>query len=80
MKKLRILLADDHTVMRTGLRALLDQWRSLEVAWESRNGRETVELASGGLFARGQMNLRDWWKDKAERCSRCPTVGPSFAI
>ena len=32
MKKFRILLADDHTVMRTGLRVLLDArptWRSL---------------------------------------------------
>src|SRR4029077_13264085 len=46
MKKLRILLADDHVVMRTGLRALLERQPNLEVVGESENGRETVGLAS----------------------------------
>ena len=45
MKKLRILLADDHIVMRTGLRALLERQPNLEVVGESENGRETVALA-----------------------------------
>src|ERR1700741_1231616 len=44
MKKLRVLLADDHIVMRAGLRALLDRQPNLEVVGESENGRETVEL------------------------------------
>ena len=46
MNKLRILLADDHIVMRTGLRALLERQPNLEVVGESENGRETVELAA----------------------------------
>jgi two-component system, NarL family, response regulator NreC len=46
MKKLRILLADDHIVMRTGLRALLERQPSLEVVGESGDGRETAELAA----------------------------------
>jgi two-component system response regulator NreC len=46
MKKLRILLADDHVVMRTGLRALLERQPNLEVVGESENGRETIELAA----------------------------------
>lgn len=46
MKKLRILLADDHIVMRTGLRALLERQPDLEVVGESENGRETVALAA----------------------------------
>jgi two-component system response regulator NreC len=46
MKKLRILLADDHIVMRSGLRALLDRQPNLEVVGESENGRETVALAA----------------------------------
>ena len=46
MKKLRILLADDHVVMRTGLRALLERQPNLEVVGESENGRETVKLAA----------------------------------
>jgi len=46
MKKLRILLADDHIVMRTGLRALLERQPNLEVVGESENGRETIELVT----------------------------------
>jgi DNA-binding NarL/FixJ family response regulator len=46
MRKLRILLADDHIVMRTGLRALLERQPNLEVVGESENGRETVALAA----------------------------------
>lgn len=45
MNKVRILLADDHTVMRAGLRALLERQPNLEVVGEGENGRETVELA-----------------------------------
>jgi two-component system, NarL family, response regulator NreC len=46
MKKLRILLADDHVVMRKGLRALLERQSNLEVVGESENGRETIDLAA----------------------------------
>jgi len=46
MKKLRVLLADDHTVMRTGLRALLERQSNLEVAGEAENGRDAVALSA----------------------------------
>jgi DNA-binding NarL/FixJ family response regulator len=46
MKKLRILLADDHTVMRTGLRTLLERQPNLEVVGETENGRQAVELSA----------------------------------
>jgi len=46
MKKVRILLADDHIVMRTGLRTLLERQPNLEVVGETENGRETVALAA----------------------------------
>jgi two-component system, NarL family, response regulator NreC len=46
VKKLRILLADDHTVMRTGLRVLLERQPNLEVVGETENGRQTVELST----------------------------------
>jgi DNA-binding NarL/FixJ family response regulator len=39
-------LADDHIVVRTGLRALLERQPNLEVVGESENGRDTVELAA----------------------------------
>jgi two-component system, NarL family, response regulator NreC len=46
VKKLRILLADDHTVMRTGLRALLERQPNLEVVGESEDGRHSVEASA----------------------------------
>jgi DNA-binding NarL/FixJ family response regulator len=46
MKKLKVLLADDHSVMRTGLRALLERQPDLEIVGETSNGRETVEQAA----------------------------------
>jgi DNA-binding NarL/FixJ family response regulator len=42
---LRILVADDHHVVRTGLRALLESKSGWEVCAEAANGREAVEKA-----------------------------------
>jgi len=42
----RILLADDHTVMRAGLRLLLERHEHFEVVGEAADGREAVEIAS----------------------------------
>ena len=42
---LRILVADDHHVVRTGLRALLESKKGWEVCAEASNGREAVEKA-----------------------------------
>jgi two-component system, NarL family, response regulator NreC len=45
MKIVRILLADDHTVVRKGLRLLLESHPGFKVIAEASNGRETVALA-----------------------------------
>jgi len=42
---IRILLADDHTVMRDGLRALLERQTDMLVVAEAADGRECVLLA-----------------------------------
>lgn len=46
MKPIRILLADDHNVMRRGLRLLLESQPGFSVAAEADNGREAVEQAA----------------------------------
>ena len=43
--KTRILLADDHAVVRDGLRMVLDSAPDLEVVAEAGDGAEAVELA-----------------------------------
>jgi len=45
MKHIRILLADDHTVVRKGLRLLLENQPGFVVIAEAANGREAVALA-----------------------------------
>ena len=41
---IRVLLADDHAVVRAGLKAVLGTVRDIEVVGEARNGREAVEM------------------------------------
>jgi DNA-binding NarL/FixJ family response regulator len=45
MKKIRILIADDHGVVRTGLRLQLEQNTMFEVVGEATEGREAVRMA-----------------------------------
>jgi two-component system, NarL family, response regulator NreC len=45
VKPIRILLADDHTVMRRGLRLLLENQPGFRVVAEASHGREAVEQA-----------------------------------
>lgn len=45
MSVVRVLLADDHTMVRAGLRALLEGLQGIAVVAEAGNGREAVELA-----------------------------------
>jgi len=45
MATLKVLLADDHTIVRQGLRALLEAEAGLEIVGEVDNGRDAVEFA-----------------------------------
>ncbi len=44
MAPIRILLADDHTVIRSGLRLLLEQQPDFKVVAEASHGREALEM------------------------------------
>jgi DNA-binding NarL/FixJ family response regulator len=46
MGRIRILIADDHAVLRTGLRMLIDSQRDLEVVGEASDGDEAVRKAA----------------------------------
>jgi DNA-binding NarL/FixJ family response regulator len=45
MKRITILLAEDHAIVREGLRSLLELRSEFEVVAEAENGRQAVELA-----------------------------------
>jgi len=42
---IRIIIADDHKIMRDGLRSLIEKQHNMEIIGEAANGRTTVTLA-----------------------------------
>jgi two-component system response regulator NreC len=46
MNKIRVLLADDHTILRDGIRALLDDQADIEVIGEAEDGLSTVKMVA----------------------------------
>ena len=42
---IRILLADDHDIVRAGLKSLLERQQDIEIVGEAADGREVVRLA-----------------------------------
>ncbi len=44
MQKITVILADDHTVVRQGLRALLEAEDDMSVVGEAENGRQAVQM------------------------------------
>lgn len=44
--KIKVLLADDHTVLREGMRNLLEREKDLEIVGEAGDGEEAVRLVS----------------------------------
>ena len=45
MKQIKVLLADDHSIMRVGLSSLLSREKDMTVVGEAENGEEAVEKA-----------------------------------
>ena len=45
MQRIRVLIADDHRVVREGLAAILNTKENIEVVGEAQNGQEAVEKA-----------------------------------
>ena len=43
MSMIRVLLAEDHTIVRKGLRSLLDAEADIQVVGEAENGREAID-------------------------------------
>ena len=70
--RIDVLIADDHPVVRTGLRGMLDGQPDLEVVGEAQNGEEAVELA-GRL--RPSVVLMDLRMPKLDGVSATARIG-----
>ena len=45
-RRIRVLLADDHAIMREGLKVMLDQSEDVEMVGQAKDGEEAVRAAS----------------------------------
>ena len=43
--RISVLIADDHAIVRTGVRLILDGQSDIDVVGEARDGKETIEMA-----------------------------------
>ncbi|MFF1450661.1 response regulator transcription factor [Streptomyces sp. NPDC058274] len=82
--RLRVLIADDHGVVRAGLRALLEGEPDLEVIAEAGSGEEAVRLTAGLMPDVVLMDLRFGGSgggiDGVEATRRLAVAAPEVAV
>lgn len=79
MRQTRVLLADDHAMVRSGLRLLLEREPDLAVAGEAADGREAVQWLSQGVADVVVMDVAmpglNGVEATAQITRRCPQLG-----
>lgn len=80
VKRIRVVIADDHAVVRVGLRALLDIHRQIEVVGEAGTGEEALSVVSGRAPDVVLLDLRMPGMDGLEICRRLKLATPSPAV
>ena len=80
MAQIRILLADDHTVMRRGLRLLLEQQDDFQVVGEADDGRQAVDLAASLRPAVAVLDIGMPMLNGIEATRQIVTADPAIAV
>ena len=71
MKKIRIVVADDHEVVRKGLMLVLRQEQDFAIVAEAHNGREAVTLAT---LHQPDLLLLDWKMPELDGLTAAATI------
>jgi NarL family two-component system response regulator LiaR len=80
MGKIRILLAEDHAVVREGTRELLDREEDLEVVAEAGDGEEAVRLSTNQHPDVVVMDIAMPKLDGIEATKRIKAIHPATAV
>jgi len=80
VKQIRILLADDHTVMRRGLRLLIESQPEFIVVAEASDGRQAVQQAEATLPDVAVLDITMPNLSGIEAAQRIATAQPNTAI
>jgi DNA-binding NarL/FixJ family response regulator len=80
MKPVRVLLVDDHTLVRAGLRSLLEQIPAVQVVAEASNGREALSLIRVHLPNIVLMDLSMPGLNGLETLSRVTKIFPKVRV
>jgi DNA-binding NarL/FixJ family response regulator len=80
MKNIRVIIADDHAIVRHGLSALLNTETGIEVVGEAKNGNEAVTLAKALSPDVVIMDIVMPRKDGVEATAEIRTAAPNAKI
>ncbi|GHO84794.1 response regulator transcription factor [Dictyobacter formicarum] len=79
-EKIRILLADDHDLLRHGLKLLFEAQPDMLVVGEARNGREAIEQVSEQKPDVVVMDISMAEMDGLEACQRIRKLHPDIQV
>ena len=79
-RRIRVLLADDHSIVREGLQAMLERSEEFEVVGQARDGEEAVRAASELLPEVIVMDVMMPKKDGVEACREIMESAPDTRV
>jgi len=80
MRKARVVIVDDHKIVRRGIRSILDQDERLEVVGEANNGPQAVLLISQLKPDLALVDIRLNEMSGIEDCRRALELSPDTKV